>query len=210
MAHPYDEIYLNEAMSNLAEAFQTAAHDYNYNLDFFMSLFINSGIAAQFEVGNAKYTVGKSGAELTQDIVLITNAAELKEIDTSYRPPKEDYWVGWVLAFYQWYTGKSFREIQRIIKPEELRKKYNPYHEMDEMQIVDYINSKEENISTINRLQMYRKLLGISQSTLAKESGVNLRTLQQYEIGAKDIHKASASTLDSLCMVLKCDIKDLL
>ncbi len=64
--------------------------------------------------------------------------------------------------------------------------------------------------SAVNRLQMYRKLKRISQSILAKESGVNLRTLQQYEIGAKDIHKASVTTFQSLCMVLKCDIKDLL
>ncbi|MCR5100368.1 MAG: helix-turn-helix domain-containing protein [Butyrivibrio sp.] len=210
MAHPYNEMYLNDAMNNLAEAFQTAAFDYKFDLDFFMSLFINSGIAAQFEVGNPKYIVGKSGAELTQDIVLKTNAATLREIDTSFKAPKENYWTGWVLAYYQWHSAKSFKEINNIITPKEIKEKYNPYHEMDEMQIVDYINSKEENISTINRLQMYRKLLGISQSTLAKESGVNLRTLQQYEIGAKDIHKASASTLDSLCMVLKCDIKDLL
>lgn len=210
MVHPYREIYLSDAMANLAEAFQVAAYDYKFSLDFFMSLFIVSGIAAQFEVGNPKYIVGKSGAELTQEIVLRTNATELRQIDTSFKAPKEDYWTGWVLAYYQWYSAKSFKEIQSIITPEKLMEKYNPYHEMDEMQIVEYINSKVDKDRVVSRLQMYRKYFEMSQSELAKESDVNLRTLQQYEIGAKDIGKASVTTLESLCKVLKCDVKDLL
>ena len=210
MVHPYREIYLNDAMSNLGEAFQVAAYDYKLKLDFFMSLFIASGIAAQFEVGNPKYIVGKSGAELTQEIILRTNATNLRQVDTSFKAPKEDYWTGWVLAFYQWYSAKPFKEIQDIITPEGLREKYNPYHEMDEMKIVDYINSKSESAKVVSRLQMYRKYFGMSQSELAKEADVNLRTLQQYEIGAKDIRKASVSTLESLSKVLKCDVKDLL
>ena len=210
MVHPYRELYLNDAMANLGEAFQAASYNYKLNLDYFMSLFIASGIAAQFEVGNPKYLVGKSGAELTQEVILRTNASELRQVDTSFKAPKDDYWTGWVLAYYQWYSAKSFKEIQDIITPEVLRKKYNPYHEMDEMQIVDYINSNGDNANVVNRLQMYRKLLGISQSQLAKEADVNLRTLQQYEIGAKDIRKASVTTLESLSKVLKCDLKSLL
>ena len=88
--------------------------------------------------------------------------------------------------------------------------KYNPYHEMDEMQIVEYINSKVDKARAVSRLQMYRKYFEMSQSELAKEADVNLRTLQQYEIGAKDIGKASVATLESLSKVLKCDVKDLL
>ena len=49
----------------------------------------------------------------------------------------------------------------------------------------------------------------MSQSELAKEAGINLRTLQQYEIGAKDINKASVSTVLALSRVLKCNVKDL-
>ena len=210
MVHPYREIYLNDAMANLGEALQVASYDYRLNLDFFMSLFITSGIAAQFEVGNPKYIVGKSGAELTQEIILRTNATELRQIDTSFKAPREDYWTGWVLAYYQWYSAKSFKEIQDIITPENLRAKYNPYHEMDEMQIVDYINSKVDKARAVSRLQMYRKYFGMSQSELAKEADVNLRTLQQYEIGAKDIGKASVTTLESLSKVSKCEVKDLI
>ena len=47
------------------------------------------------------------------------------------------------------------------------------------------------------------------QSELAKASGINLRTLQQYEIGAKDISKASVSTVLALSKVLERDVRDL-
>lgn len=45
---------------------------------------------------------------------------------------------------------------------------------------------------------------------LAELSGVNLRTLQQYEIGAKDINKAAAGSLQAMARVLGCEMSKLL
>ncbi|WP_090527236.1 helix-turn-helix domain-containing protein [Pseudobutyrivibrio sp. UC1225] len=61
----------------------------------------------------------------------------------------------------------------------------------------------------MQRYGCQRKLYGLSQSELAREAGINLRTLQQYEIGAKDINKAAAATVLSLSKVLKCRPEDL-
>ena len=60
------------------------------------------------------------------------------------------------------------------------------------------------------RLQQIRRVRGYSQSDLAKASGVNLRTLQQYESGAKNINRAAASTLRDLANTLGCEAEDLL
>ena len=49
-----------------------------------------------------------------------------------------------------------------------------------------------------------------SQRELAEKSGVNLRTLQQYELKAKDINKAATTTLLALSKTLGCKIEDLL
>ena len=54
------------------------------------------------------------------------------------------------------------------------------------------------------RLQDRRRRLGLSQKELAAISGVNLRTLQQYETGAKDINKASAAKVAALSKALFC------
>lgn len=48
------------------------------------------------------------------------------------------------------------------------------------------------------------------QSQLSKLSGVNLRTLQQYENRSKDIQKVSGITLLSLSKVLGCNIEELM
>ena len=45
---------------------------------------------------------------------------------------------------------------------------------------------------------------------MAEKSGVNLRTLQQYELKAKDISKASVQTMVSLANVLGCRVEDFL
>ena len=39
---------------------------------------------------------------------------------------------------------------------------------------------------------------------------VNLRTLQQYEHGTKDINKASVSSVYALAKTLNCNVEDLL
>ena len=45
---------------------------------------------------------------------------------------------------------------------------------------------------------------------LSELSGGNLRTLQQYEIGSKDINKASGQTINSLALVLHCNFYDVM
>jgi len=39
---------------------------------------------------------------------------------------------------------------------------------------------------------------------------VNLRTLQQYETGAKEINKAAGETINTLARVLKCNFYDVM
>lgn len=51
---------------------------------------------------------------------------------------------------------------------------------------------------------------GISQSDLANQSGVSLRTIQEYEQGRKSLNKASGETLYKLSKALNCNIEDLL
>lgn len=60
------------------------------------------------------------------------------------------------------------------------------------------------------KLKQYRENNNLSQSKLAELSGVNLRTIQSYESGSKDINKAQALTLYKLANVLKCTIEELL
>ncbi len=50
----------------------------------------------------------------------------------------------------------------------------------------------------------------LTQKELADRSGVKLRTIQQYEMRAKNINKAAAETLLQLAQVLLCNMEDLI
>lgn len=62
----------------------------------------------------------------------------------------------------------------------------------------------------MKRLKLYRTKAGLSQSKLAELSGVNVRMIQHYEQGAKDINKAQADTILTLAKALNCNMEDLL
>lgn len=59
-------------------------------------------------------------------------------------------------------------------------------------------------------LKTIRTFRGISQKVLSAWSGVNLRMIQNYEQGTKDIKKASIVTIKSLAVALDCSIDDLM
>lgn len=58
MMHAYDEIYLNDAMRNLGEAFDYSATVLAIPMDDFLDMFIISGIAEQFCTRCSKVCVG--------------------------------------------------------------------------------------------------------------------------------------------------------
>lgn len=89
---------------------------------------------------------------------------------------------------------------------------YHPLHEAPEekfAQIMDDI-IREKNRERGTNLQKLRKLAELTQKELAELSGVNLRTLQQYETGAKDINMASGKTINDLALALHCNFYDIM
>ena len=59
-------------------------------------------------------------------------------------------------------------------------------------------------------LERFRKTKELSQAKLSEISGVNIRMIQHYEQGVKDINKTQAITLYKLAQALECTIEDLL
>ena len=210
MIHPYSEIYLEDSMMNLAEAFHYAVYCCKIDIDYFMHLFIISGYAKNFSRGNPKVICGMSGTELVMNILRDMNIAIPTPDPKGNLNLSEEYWVGWVLAYYQWKTGVNFDVIRRNVSMKTIRQMYYPFHEASEDKFVDSLNDIIKKKMTISNLQKLRKVTGLTQRELAIKSGVNLRTLQQYETRAKDINKASVQIVLSLTKTLGCDIEDIL
>ena len=62
----------------------------------------------------------------------------------------------------------------------------------------------------MTNLQKYRKQAGMTQLELAVASGVNLRTLQDYEQGRKPINQAAAVTVHKIAKALGVTVEDLI
>ena len=207
MTGAYDELYLDNARRNMACMLDYAVYGLEVELSKFYDLFIATGIAKRFGRGEPKIVVGQSGIELAN---LVMEEAGLKrktvELKTGWGRSKE-YWAGWAVAYYQWESEKSFALINEVVPVTEIRDMYNPFHEMDIRQFSDRIDeifdSKKVNETMLARLRSYADL---SQSELAKESGVSIRTIQKYERREKDISKAGAENLNKLAKVLNCDV----
>jgi len=62
----------------------------------------------------------------------------------------------------------------------------------------------------MSKLAELRKKKGLSQNDLIKVSGVSKSAILKYEIGERDINKASGTTLLRIATALNCRIEDLL
>lgn len=210
MIRAYDEMYLDDAMKNLGEAFDYAVNACRLEADGFLEFFIASGTADQFGKGNPRYVSGMSGTELAMEVIQSSGLdIILPEALTDYECSPE-YWSGWILAYYQWRSGRTFSDIQCNIPIKEILKLYPTLHEAAEEKFADTVNSLIAGKKTPAKIQIQRKMCGYSQKELAERSGVNLRTLQQYELKTKDICKASVSSVLALANALGCRIEDIL
>ena len=141
MTNAYAEWYLDDAMKNLGEAFDYAVNACGLDIDLFCEMFVQSGLSNEFGKGNPKYVSGLSGTELVMETVsLIQPDFIFPEPQIEY-DCSEDYWCGWVTAYYQWSTGKSFKEIFSVVPASKIRAMYYPLHEASEEKFVDMLNA---------------------------------------------------------------------
>lgn len=202
MIHAYNEYYLDMTQTKLASMFELAVYQEKMSIDEFCEKLINSPICNAIENGNPIYIAGKSANEL---LGLILNKQIEETEQNMYASP--EYWVGFVLAFTQWYTCKSFAEITKAYPCSKLILDYFPYHEMD---IMDTVLLIQKYLSNKSSLKLWRKKRKLTQAELAGISGVSLRTIKAYEQTKLDISKAQGETLYKLAKVLDCSIEDLI
>ena len=207
MTHAYNQLYLEDAMNNLGTMLDCAVHAAQCNLVVFYEMFLSSGVASQMEVGNPRYLSGMSGMELMQLVLKKSSDKAMSVIDYVPFDRTPEYWVGWALAYYQWYSAHSFSFIQRNgLSISTVLSLYPTLHEADLskfVQIADTLIQTHLNTRK-NMLKTIRKQSHLTQKELAELSGVTLRMIQAYEQGDQDIMKAEARTVFALARVLGC------
>lgn len=210
MIRAYSESYLNDAKGTLSQFFDYLINDCEMPADWVSAIFVSSGYAEQFERGNPLILAGMSGIELARAVV--SESYREKELpEPRYADGlSPEYWAGWALAEYQWYSAKRFSDIFRCVKLSQIVAMYSVYHEMD---ISKFISAMEERCASVvlpSKLKALRENRNLSQSELSAASGVSLRSIQMYEQRINDINKAQAGTVYKLSRAIGCNVEDLL
>ena len=210
MIHAYQETYLSKAQETLGDAFDYAVNVCNIPGDNFIKLFVASSISKRLENGEVACILGKSGIDIVLDVVLETTNKHLDIEPQEHFDRSVEYWIGWAICYYQWYSARSYSDIFEVLSFTDLQSMYNTLHEADITKFTDILEEKMRNHFKETNLKRIRTLYGCSQAKLAKLSGVSLRSIQMYEQRNKDINKASVETLYRISKILGCNIEDLL
>ena len=210
MIHAYQEIYLSNAQSVLGDAFDYAVNTCKMSGNDFVKLFIASSVSKRMENGEPAYLAGKSGIEIVVEIVAETKKQELQIEHKEHLRRSGEYWIGWAVAYYQWYSNRKYHDIFTVVSFEDLQRMYDTLHEADISKFVDIVDSRMKAVFAETNLKRIRTAYGVTQAELAQRSDVSLRSIQMYEQRNKNINKASVDTMYRLAKVLGCTVEDLM
>ena len=210
MIRAYSEYYLGDAKDTLSQFFDYLINDCGIGADLCASIFLSSGYAEQFERGNPAILSGMSGIELAKAVVEKTYQNKQLPAPRYSSDLSPEYWAGWALAEYQWFSAKRFNDIFGHCTLSGIIAMYPLFHEMDIMRFIERMDELCNEPQKESKLKKLRESRGLSQSELSRLSGVSLRSIQMYEQKVNDIDKAQVHALYKLSRVLGCEIEDLL
>ena len=206
----YDEIYVDSAQNVLGHAVDFAVMTLGLEPNTFGDAFAVSDASKQFAAGNPAYVAGMNGCELARKVLEETGTPFADAEDAMYLDKSPEYWAGWALAYYQWFTGYSFMEILTAVPLEQIMAMYPTYHEMDVSRFAEQMDRRLQEAYPQTKLRMRRETCGFSQSELSSDADVPLRQIQLFEQRQRDINKCAAITLLKLSRSLHCSIEDLM
>ena len=206
----YNELYLPLAQRNLGDMYDYAVNSLKLDISEFHKMFLISGMAHQFEICNPHYVAGKNGCEIAREVISTCTDDVMEDTDVMYLDKSAEYWIGWSLAYYQWYSLRSYSNINESVPIAEIYGMYTTLHEADISLFVEIMDEKCSSSGTGATLKRLREYAHLSQSKLAARSGVPLRQIQLFEQGHRDITKTSGQTLLLLSRTLGSTIEDLI
>ena len=204
MIHAYDESYLVHSERTLGWMLDTAVNLFSVDATVFWRLFLSGGFAERFGSGESRLLAGMTGYELAVEVLDAGKVRYRRKSPQEVNGLSPEYWAGWALAQYQWYTALSFAAIDEIVPIASVIAMYNPFHEMDVRQFFGEMNGLVLAARPDANLKHLRQSAGFSQDDLARLSGVPVRMIQHYEQRVKNINRAASETVAQLAQALRC------
>ena len=138
--HAYIEPYLKDVMRNLGVMSHFCINEYGMSPEKYSALFANSHVAEQISIGNPRYLSGMSGKELADLLIELSVVDKTNIVSSDFYNIPPEYWAGWVMAYYQWYSAKSFAQMYIDGQTfDRILMMYHPLHEADIAKIVEAI-----------------------------------------------------------------------
>ncbi|MDO4554524.1 MAG: antitoxin [Lachnospiraceae bacterium] len=118
-----------------AVLFEKSIQETNCSSKIFIRRFMNSNLAKRMDSVGFLY-----------DSLSISDA--ILEIEEQYGASvygekkftvEEMHWIGYIYRYWAYVSEKTSKQIYKIMKPEELRKLYFPYHSLDPLQAIERI-----------------------------------------------------------------------
>lgn len=136
--HAYIEPYLKDVMRNLGVMSHFCINEYGLTPEQFSVLFSKSLVAEQISNGNPRFLTGMSGKEMADMMMEESKEQSNATTSTDMYHVTPEYWAGWVMAYYQWFTAKSFAQMFADGKTyDKVLKMYHPMHEADLAKVVE-------------------------------------------------------------------------
>jgi hypothetical protein len=138
----YQEIYLSKTQSALGDAFDYAINACHIPGADFIKLFAASSVSKRMENGEPAFLAGKSGIEIVADLMLETTGREPDAVPEDHFGRSREYWIGWAVCYYQWFSARSYSDIFKVLTFEDLETMYYTLHEADITKFVDIVDEK--------------------------------------------------------------------
>lgn len=195
--------YTYDAMEILASAFDFCVNHFDIKPQNVIDMFFVSGIFKYYDIRSPRYMSGISGRELVYDVFEIVNY-RYKNVDNNYINfnKSKEYWAMYMTTYYKYKTNETFKDIFDFISIDEIIRMYSPFHEASFDRFTYEIDKIRNRKRSSYDIRLWRLSKNLTQKELSELTGINLRTLQKYEINEKDIMKASYETVKALKIAL--------
>lgn len=230
MIRAYDEMLLPRACDSLGRMLDFSVYSLRMDAVSMLDLFAASGLASLFGEGSTRLICGMSGIELAYEVLDRSGIAYERTTPRHTRSLSGEYWCGSALARVQWETGAPFEQILETFPVSSFIAEYSSERTafLDGLPLDISADERSERLrgfgmsmssaaaqsfiseksgggrSADTPLKLMRIKNGLSQSALARASGVPVRTIQQYEQRQKDLSRARAEYLIMLSTALHC------
>ena len=208
--HAYYDDYVSDAQDTLGNMFEYGVNLCKIDPEHFFTMFLNSGLAEQFEKGNPRVVAGMSGGELAKEVIRKSTGQEPDVEEEYFLDKSPEYWAGWILAYYQWETGRSFRKISEYLSISDILCMYPTMHEADVSKFVDTAESIYVRKHTSTYFHKKCTRLNYSLDRIASESNISSEIIQKLDSDRTCIWDLSVRDLYKLTKILDCSMEELL